>query len=44
MLDIHRGGLVLTLFVSNSWTPHWGENGYIRILRTADEGSRCGTC
>lgn len=28
--------------VRNSWTPHWGEKGYIRLLRTKDEGTRCG--
>ncbi|EGD74032.1 hypothetical protein PTSG_05727 [Salpingoeca rosetta] len=28
--------------VRNSWTPHWGESGYIRIRRTANEGGRCG--
>jgi len=28
--------------VRNSWTPSWGENGYIRILRTDYEASRCG--
>eukprot|EP00615_Pteridomonas_danica_P010929 CAMPEP_0114340340 /NCGR_PEP_ID=MMETSP0101-20121206/8313_1 /TAXON_ID=38822 ORGANISM="Pteridomonas danica, Strain PT" /NCGR_SAMPLE_ID=MMETSP0101 /ASSEMBLY_ACC=CAM_ASM_000211 /LENGTH=370 /DNA_ID=CAMNT_0001473573 /DNA_START=100 /DNA_END=1212 /DNA_ORIENTATION=- len=28
--------------VRNSWGPAWGEKGYIRIARTADEASRCG--
>ena len=28
--------------VRNSWTPHWGDHGYIKLLRTADEGTRCG--
>eukprot|EP00055_Hartaetosiga_balthica_P018466 m.134424 g.134424 ORF g.134424 m.134424 type:complete len:370 (-) comp9598_c0_seq1:261-1370(-) len=28
--------------VRNSWTPHWGEKGYIRLLRTENEGTRCG--
>ncbi len=23
--------------------PGWGENGYIRVRMTQDEGSRCGT-
>ncbi len=29
--------------VRNSWTPQWGDHGYIKILLTADEESRCGT-
>eukprot|EP00730_Choanoeca_flexa_P006654 TRINITY_DN12195_c0_g1_i2.p1 TRINITY_DN12195_c0_g1~~TRINITY_DN12195_c0_g1_i2.p1 ORF type:complete len:365 (+),score=93.22 TRINITY_DN12195_c0_g1_i2:13-1107(+) len=29
--------------VRNSWTPHWGEKGYIRIARTSNEQGRCGT-
>jgi cathepsin L len=28
--------------VRNSWSPSWGEKGYIRILRAADEATRCG--
>lgn len=24
------------------WGPVWGEGGYIRLARTADEGGRCG--
>lgn len=29
--------------VRNSWSPAWGEAGYIRLRRTADESNRCGT-
>jgi len=29
--------------VRNSWGPRWGEKGYIRIKRTDNEESRCGT-
>jgi len=29
--------------VRNSWGPAWGEKGYIRIMRTANESSHCGT-
>ncbi len=29
--------------VRNSWSPTWGEQGYIRVARTENEGSRCGT-
>lgn len=28
--------------VRNSWSPSWGEIGYIRVLRTEDEENRCG--
>lgn len=28
--------------VRNSWSPMWGELGYIRIRRTSDEADRCG--
>ncbi|EGD80812.1 hypothetical protein PTSG_11722 [Salpingoeca rosetta] len=28
--------------VRNSWTPHFGEGGYIRLLRASNEGQRCG--
>jgi len=28
--------------IKNSWTPAWGENGYIRIKRAVDK-SPCGT-
>jgi cathepsin L len=28
--------------VRNSWSPSWGEKGYIRLLRTEDEGTNCG--
>ena len=27
--------------VRNSWGADWGENGYIRILRSEDESSNC---
>jgi len=29
--------------VRNSWTPQWGEKGYIRIYRSANEDTNCGT-
>jgi len=29
--------------VRNSWAPSWGEDGYIRLRRTANEQTRCGT-
>lgn len=29
--------------VRNSWSPKWGEKGYIRVLRTDDEEARCGS-
>lgn len=29
--------------VRNSWSPSWGEKGYIRVLRTDDESSNCGS-
>ena len=29
--------------VRNSWSASWGEAGYIRLARTASEGTRCGT-
>jgi cathepsin L len=28
--------------VRNSWSPKWGEKGYIRVLRTDNEEGRCG--
>lgn len=29
--------------VRNSWSPAWGDKGYIKIKRTSDEANRCGT-
>ena len=29
--------------VRNSWAPTWGENGYIRLLRSASSSKSCGT-
>lgn len=29
--------------VRNSWSPTWGEDGYIRVMRTDSEQERCGT-
>mmetsp|Transcript_18516 Transcript_18516/g.19286 ORF Transcript_18516/g.19286 Transcript_18516/m.19286 type:complete len:375 (+) Transcript_18516:46-1170(+) len=29
--------------VRNSWAPKWGELGYIKVLRTNSEETRCGT-
>lgn len=29
--------------VRNSWSPKWGELGYIKILRTQSEETRCGS-
>lgn len=29
--------------VRNSWSASWGEAGYIKLLRTADEGNNCGS-
>ncbi len=29
--------------VRNSWSPTYGEKGYIKVLRTKDEEGRCGT-
>lgn len=29
--------------VRNSWSPTYGEKGYIRVRRTDNEGQRCGT-
>lgn len=28
--------------VRNSWSPSYGEDGYIRVFRAEDEGERCG--
>jgi cathepsin L len=28
--------------VRNSWSPHWGEKGHIRLARSDDEDSLCG--
>lgn len=29
--------------VRNSWSPSWGEKGFIRVLRTSSEDTNCGT-
>lgn len=29
--------------VRNSWSPSWGEEGYIKVLRSADDEAQCGT-
>lgn len=29
--------------VRNSWTPTWGEGGFIRVKRRSDEDNHCGT-
>jgi len=29
--------------VRNSWSPQWGDAGYIKLIRTSSEESRCGT-
>lgn len=29
--------------VRNSWGPLWGEHGFIRLRRSPDEGSECGS-
>lgn len=29
--------------VRNSWSPSWGENGYIKVLRSDDDDNNCGT-
>lgn len=33
----------LTQTFSNSWTPLWGDHGYIKLFRADNEGDRCGT-
>jgi len=29
--------------VRNSWSADWGEDGFIRVYRSADEATNCGT-
>jgi cathepsin L len=29
--------------IRNSWSPKWGEHGYIKVLRTESEETRCGS-
>jgi cathepsin L len=28
--------------IRNSWTPEWGENGYIRVARHSQDSAPCG--
>ncbi|GMP48482.1 hypothetical protein CsSME_00015816 [Camellia sinensis var. sinensis] len=40
---IEAGGRAFQLYESNSWGPHWGENGYIKMERNVNTNSgKCG--
>merc|ERR1712232_928533 len=43
LMGTGREGAHKTYIVKNSWGSGWGENGYIKLLRTNNEETNCAT-